>query len=288
MRKLNISFHKDRPNSPAYSCTPLIICAQQRSGTNALRSILGQTEQIQDFGEVFNDPIFLKNEASIKRNFFQFQKGLISKYPDIAVPNKENQLLILDCFLQYLDTLNQKPFILLDIKYSSWHHLNTIWHNPLSQPYLMETAQNKKIKVIHLIRRNTFRQYVSGKYTSLSKTWHYTEPTKIQEIPFRIDIEACENALINSQKNTHFYTNWLKAYPHTLTLFYEDIFVNGELQDEAKIALKDFLNLDSTLSFKSMWKKPNINYSHLIENKQEVIDYFSDSPFSEMVNTMLV
>ncbi len=288
MKKITFSFQKNRPSSPIYTQTPLVICAQQRSGTNALRSILGQHDQINDFNEVFNDRGSGKNNTLPQSNFFRFYRNLILKYPDLTIPNKENKRLIWDYFMKHLSSLSPKDFMMLDIKYNSWHHFNTTWHNPSAEPHLMNLLKRRDIQVIHLLRKNTFRQYLSGRHAVLSQKWHYQDNTEIDRIPFSIDVKQCENFLKKIQKTTELYTSWLEYYPHCLQLSYEDLFDGVELQEEAKIALQNFLQLDSPLSSQSLLKKSPIDYAELIENKEEVIEHFTSSPFAEMVNSLLV
>lgn len=136
-----------------------VLLARQRSGTNALRSVLTTHPEIFCFDEVFRcDDLVPPDPVQIRGNFFNFLKEY--GRADIArtFPNRHEQ--VFTDYLAHLRALTPKRFIVIDIKYNSTHHLSGVWR-PMLQPPLFTQLKTRQIAVLHLTRRHYLRALLS-------------------------------------------------------------------------------------------------------------------------------
>jgi hypothetical protein len=142
-----------------------ILLARQRSGTNALRSVLQTNPDMFCFDEVFGwaDPARL-DAVQIRGNYFEFLQQYTAG--DIAKAFPERNEQVLTDFLAHLRGLTDKRLILIDVKYNSTHHLDGRFR-PLGEPALFGMIKKRRLAVLQLTRRNYLRCLVSQ-----IKAWH--------------------------------------------------------------------------------------------------------------------
>jgi LPS sulfotransferase NodH len=263
---------------------PIIICAQQRSGTTVLQRTMSGSPLIHTFGEIFHDKHYKNKKKDF--NFFNYREKIFASHPELSFPNFQNQARLWYEYLENLGIGCQKEYFILDIKYNSWHHLSGVWQGILDIPNGLKMVKQKSIPVVHVIRKNIFLQYLSSKYAQKARTWHVGEKLKTKEVPaitLSIDPRDCLLRMKRSEEQTRLYKNWLKDYPQTCILFYEDMFENGLLSNQTLQKLNELmgreLEIPETPALKKIVKKPE----QVVENKEEVLAFFKDSPYEEMV-----
>ena len=136
-----------------------ILLARQRSGTNALRSVLATHPEIYCFDEVFRrDHLVPDDPVQIRGNYFNF----LEEYGrhDIARTFPDRHQQIFTDYLAHLRQLTPKHHILIDVKYNSTHHLSGMWR-PIAEPTLFTELKTREIAVLHLTRRHYLRTLLS-------------------------------------------------------------------------------------------------------------------------------
>src|SRR6266496_2941546 len=98
----------------------IFLLARARSGTNALRLILDGHPEIFGLKEIFH----LQAGNSVgtgETNYFTFLRKQVKTDPLKLIP-ADNEQLFLE-YLAYLRGFTGKRFILMDVKYTSTHHI---------------------------------------------------------------------------------------------------------------------------------------------------------------------
>jgi hypothetical protein len=114
-----------------------VLLARQRSGTNALMSVLETNPDIFCFDEVFRLDEGPRQDAVQQRaNYFNFLKGYAGSDIARSFPDRHEQ--VLTDYLAHLRGLVDVSRIVVDVKYNSTHHLSGVWR-PIGEPTLFAT-----------------------------------------------------------------------------------------------------------------------------------------------------
>ena len=264
---------------------PLVICAQQRSGTAVLRSNLRQSPLTRCYDEVF-----LANRERSEFNFFNFKEGLLKEDLSLFFPSAENQQTIFRRFIDFLDDHCDTPFFVLDIKYNSWHHLDPVWHGVLDRPFLLTLLLEREVSIVHMIRQNVFQQRVSNEFAQATKQWHFNSKhdAKPKDIAIEIDPDDCQAKMELSQKRTELFRNWFSGHKHYGELMYEEMFTSdGEFSDDTLQLICDLVGTDIQMPTQPGLKKGIRNVSQVISNQEALLQHFAQTSFAEMVTESL-
>jgi LPS sulfotransferase NodH len=144
-----------------------------------------------------------------------------------------------------------------------------------------ELAQEKDMKVIHLVRENILRSFVSHKIAEKTNTWFKKNSSRISAMKtnsksIRLDAEKLQNEIAQTYQWQQEGEERFKEH-RILKISYEELTQNPD-KTFAKVC--DFLGVP--------FKKPNSSFKRqnperleeLIENYQEMKDLFSNSEFA--------
>lgn len=147
-----------------------VLLARQRSGTNALRSVLGTHPEIHCFDEVFKVATQLEVDVPAKfGNYFAFLEQYCAGDVRKMFPDRYAETFA--AYLVHLRGLTPKSRIVIDIKYDSTHHVTGVWRE-LAKPTLFGLLESQGIGVLHLTRRNLLRCLLSNMKSWQSKRYH--------------------------------------------------------------------------------------------------------------------
>lgn len=153
-----------------------------------------------------------------------------------------------------------------------------IYDMSLKYPYVSEWAKNNDIKVIHLIRKNILKTYVSSMTAPIHKMHHPREGEKITTVKINLDPDKVIKELntrlseIDAQRNRYTSSNYIEV-------FYEDFVEN---QDDESKKLLDFIGADNGHSLKSTLVKINPDsLEHVVENHEEIERALKGTPLEE-------
>jgi len=264
---------------------PIIICAQQRSGTTVLQNAIGSTEEIHNFGEIFHQVAY---DKQLKHSFFMYKERLIENQPKFITPKINFQARILNRYLNHLSRLSEKPNLLLDIKYNSWHHLNPIWFNYFDKPLMLKLLMERNSILLHIIRRNKFEQFVSSETARKRQLWHL-KPDKnknIADVKLNIDHARCINFMENSLRIQNLFAYWISEYENSVSIYYEDMFdVNGDFNAKTLKSIQEKLLLSSAIPKKPLLEKINSgSIQNIVENYQELKLSFLNTKYESFFN----
>ncbi len=198
------------------------LLARQRTGTNALRSVLASNPDIVCFDEVFKiEDRHSSDEAKRTGNYFTFLEhhcsGDITRaYPDQVEP-------LLDAYLVYLRGLADKRLKIVDVKYNSTHHITGTWR-AVAEPTLFDLIKARELSVLQLCRRNYLRCLLSHLKAWESKTYYeYQNPAP----PDRRVVVYADWALAQFERwrlEDELVAAAFAGYPHYLQVEYADLF----------------------------------------------------------------
>jgi len=261
---------------------PIIVVAKQRSGTTVFRRTLDKTAVFEDFKEVFH-PDLVRKEA--KASFHLYKQQWIAKDISKSIVSAENQKELFEAYLEHLGGLSNCPFYLIDIKYNIWHHLNWFWQDSFSKPYLVDLVREKQVKVIHIIRKNVFKQTISLQRAMQTKLWQLSNQLNAKSERLYINPESCINMMNNSINNMEVFRKYFKHYDNYLELFYEDIYKNNKINTNTVLKLNQFLNHDFEIDTRLPLKKIINDLNQVVTNKAELLAYFKNTKFYDMVKS---
>ena len=241
-----------------------VICAAQRSGTTAFHSVLRNNDYFCP-GEVFHPG------REQEDSFFYYLKNINNlNYLDVVSKNQE----VWSDYLQYLNGLANSKDIILDIKYNSWHHFNSAWHQPVHPPRLLGLLPKETV-VIHIIRRNIFAQVMSGEIAQKRGQFHSNTEEDLSSMKFSVDIGKFTKKYELIEDTTNLYCDWLSEHKNVLTIYYEDLFNNNCVTPEAlKILSSAGIELDN---YQTKLRKPKSDYSIMVSNYDELASHYQVS-----------
>lgn len=260
---------------------PIIICGQQRSGTTALRSALSQVDGVCDFGEIFQFNQTLIEEAA--HNFYHYANQIHGAW--VPLTSHEQAEAELTQYLNHLENLAPGSFFLADIKYNFWHHFAPGWLNPFGRPFMLEYFKKRKTPILHLVRHNLFRQYVSHEFAARARRWHYgNERAETPAIaPFDIDTQDLAEYFEMVEGNVQLFRKRLKNYPYAVELSYESLFDGRQLTENAQRELRRILPGWILKGGESKFVKPGLDSMAWVRNPEAVIDAFRETRYGVMV-----
>ena len=263
---------------------PIVVCAQQRSGTTVLHNNLGQSPFATNYGEVFHE-----HRDVNQRNFFRFKIEHLRQDPELCFPSRENQRAICESYLTFLSEQCETPYFVMDIKYNSWHHFNPVWYGLFNYPFLMEVLRGKGVPMIHVIRKDVFQQRVSIAFAEATQDWHFPKNSnnKPKDVAIRIDPERCQHEMELSQKRTELFRRWFHGHNKYLELIYEDMFVDGNFSNDTLTKINELMGMDMKIPAEPALKKGIKRVSNVISNQSELMSHFEGTPFEQMVHTSL-
>lgn len=132
---------------------PVFVIAKQRSGTNLLRKSLASTCWFEDRDEIFH----FRRDLGV---FWLHRALMIARDPELSIPNQENQEKMFESFLSVYAN-DERAFSLIDVKYNSFHNLNSMFHDHAIRPNILDLIAKKDYPVIHLIRKDWIAGFVS-------------------------------------------------------------------------------------------------------------------------------
>lgn len=159
----------------------VVLLARQRTGTNALQSVLERHPAISCTREVFHPEPEAHAHLDLERNWFHFLRRRGADGIVAMLTERDGKERAFGEFLAHLQSLTPKPRIVLDVKLNSTHQLDGPWREPLADPALFRFIGDQGLRVMHLRRRNHLRTWLSLVKANRTGEWlrsgeHGAEP----------------------------------------------------------------------------------------------------------------
>lgn len=198
------------------------LLARQRTGTNALRSVLQSNPDIFGFDEVFKiEDRHSSSDAKRLSNYFTFLEQYCAGDVTRAYPDRVEA--VFDVYLTYLRGMSTKPLKMVDVKYNSTHHITGTWR-AVAEPTLFDLIKARELSVLQLCRRNYLRCLLSHLKAWESKQYYeFDNPAPADR---RVVVYA-DWALTQFERwrvEDELVAAAFAGYPHYLQAEYADLF----------------------------------------------------------------
>jgi LPS sulfotransferase NodH len=246
------------------SCVLLV--AAERSGTHLLRSLLENTGVISAPAEICNASANTSKPYPL--SFFAFRHRLVTTDPSLLEPTDEHQRLIIEKYIAFLhEKFPSSSIVVCDIKYAHVHNFNSFWWDFSIRPFLLGYAREKRLRIIHLVRRKVYQTAISTAYAKQSGVWRATQPDQLSSIKISVDLRELERRVGDLRKTFRLFKGWLMGC-NVAEIHYEDLV--GEDQNKYLQVLADFLGLDREIRYQPQFIKTIRSHQDSISNFDEI------------------
>ncbi len=269
-----------------------ILLAAPRSGTTMLGDAVSRAFKAAWPQEIFHSEhagpemdFRASPDIKIRCNFFNFRHELLKGRPALSFPSIENQSEIFKLYVKYISESEEPDRFLLDVKYSSWHHLNYYWWRPGQVPNLLTSVMKLRFPLVHLKRRNLFALYCSQKRAEQTGLWSTLEETAEIGEKLVINASECAASLRSLRETELMFDRWVSGNSHDL--YYEDIMTNGTFSDEVTTTFIDVYGAEPTAPLTTVYRKVTPPLRDVVANPDEVLSALCGTEFHHMAEQAL-
>lgn len=264
-----------------FPITTCIVLAAPRTGSTVLGQSVSEAWQTDFLGEIFHDE---PENDFFQANFFKFRCTLIDADPSLSIPTLANQRTIFRAYCGHIQSISPSGASILDLKYYSWHHLNSCFVLPEEPPTLVEFVRHASWPVVHLVRENLFALYCSLKLSQKRGVWHRSSaaPSDVDRPSLLIDVDACRREMDRLRSATNIFNEWFDGYDNIHHLTYERMFAGGTFSPEVEATFTKVFDEPLTNPLAPTTQKVTPPLHEVVENLGEVLDGLRGTPFHSM------
>jgi len=257
-----------------------VLLARQRSGTNALRSVLQTHPEIYCFDEVFKVATQLDVDVPARfGNYFTFLEQYCAGDIRKMFPDRHAETFA--AYLAYLRKLTSKSRIVLDVKYNSTHHVTDAWRE-MAEPTLFTLLQSQGIGILHLTRRNLLRCLVSMLKAFESRRFHSTDGQPPADTRFSLAPQWALKKMTAWAVEDDLVATAFDGYAFYKRVDYADLFpdARGTLDDKALADLAAWFEVPNAFSNQPTFTRlSSLPLDQTIENFEDVSAVLRGTPF---------
>ena len=224
----------------------VVLLARQRTGTNALQSVLERHPAIDCTREVFHAEPHEHAHLDPERNWFCFLERRGAQDIVRTLTDRDGKPRVFGEFLEHLQGLTPKERIVLDVKLNSTHHLDGPWREPLSDPAMFGILSRNRVPVVHLRRRNHLRAFLSLQAANRTGEWMRSGDAGAEPGPLTLDVGQLRLALERWEAQDAHVTERFPPGERCLQLEYEELFprLGGGADREQLSRIAEFLGVE--------------------------------------------
>ena len=257
-----------------------VLLARQRSGTNALLSVLGTHPGIFCFDEVFRrDDLIRPDPIQIRGNYFNFLEEYAAADVTRIFPDRHEE--VLTAYLAHLRRLAPKRMVVVDVKYNSTHHLSGVWR-PIAEPTLFGWLKERSIAVLHLTRRNYLRCLLSHLKAWESKQYYVFDGRAPEDVRVTVPAAWALGEMQRWQMEDDLVASAFAGYGQYKQVDYADLFPDdsGAIAAGALEDLRAWFDVpDAFVNRASLSKQSALPLAETIENFADVMATLQGTPF---------
>jgi hypothetical protein len=257
-----------------------VLLARQRSGTNALLSILATHADIFCFDEVFRrDDLIRPDPVQMRANYFAFLEEYARDDVTRMFPDRHEQLLT--DYLTHLRRLTAKRLIVVDVKYNSTHHISGMWR-PIGEPTLFTQLKERQVAVLHLTRRNYLRCLLSHLKAWDSKRYYVFDGVPPPDVQVAVPAAWALSEMTRWRGEDASVTAAFDGYEHYRQIEYADLFpdASGAMAPAALRQLREWFGVpDGFVNRAALAKQSSLSLVETIENIDDLRDVLRGTSF---------
>jgi hypothetical protein len=246
-----------------------LLLSHDRSGSHYLGSIIRALPRHRMVDEVCNEQAV--DPVSNPLSFFGYRHKHSTEHPDYALRRRPDVVRsLLDAYFSFVLAQSEGKSVAIDIKYGHVHNFEIAWWPVFRKPFLLEYAQSRRLKMIHLSRWNSLETVISGEVAESRKLWHAIadKPQASEADAIEVDCRRVleQITLLNQQKDA-FYA-WTRGV-NCLSVLYEEL--SGPAAGPAtRVRLARFLEAEPPAAFASPYKKVTPPLHRIVKNWEEL------------------
>lgn len=269
-----------------------ILLAALRSGTTVLGDSVSRA-----FGAVLPKEIFVAGNAlpdvdyrrdsnvQTRTNFFNFRRDLYRSRPELSYPTRQNQEYLFRAYLEHIERLEKASKFLIDIKYSSFHHLDSFYRFAGDPPGLIEIIRCLDLPVVHLRRNNLFARYCSLTHALNTDIWA-TTTCPGDFTPFAVDTADCLDHMARNAAIADQVDGWFEGR-RIYQLEYETLWENGRWSPVVSQTFEDIFGPPVAPLAEPRLRKVMPPLRSMITNRDEVLSALRGTAFLPMAEAEL-
>ena len=254
----------------------VVLLARQRSGTNALQSVLDAHPALDCTREVFHADPDGHEHLDPAKNWFRFleRRGGAGIMEVLTAPGAAEG--VFEEFLLHLRSLSTKRYVVVDVKYNSTHGIDGPWRDPTAEPAMLRFIRERGLPVLQLRRRNHLRSHVSLLTARQTREWLAAPASAADDgaAVLRLDAGRLVSILRRYRDDDELIERRVPERQR-LTLEYEELFpqLDGPVAADQLGRLAAWLGIPDTFpELKPAYRKQSVRpLSALIGNYDEVV-----------------
>jgi hypothetical protein len=197
-----------------------------------------------------------------------------------------HQSLIFDEYLSYLTRSENAERYLLDVKYTSWHHLDSYWRVFHQCPDLLTEVKKRRLPLVHLKRSNLLALYCSQKLAEQTGVWRSFEDNASADRRLTIDVSRCIRELDDMRSMQRLFDRWLFGYP-VRVLEYETLLDADGFSKKVEDTFAAIYGIAPLQPLSTLHRKVTPPLREVVVNKDEVLSALAGTDFQAMAEAVL-
>lgn len=269
--------HPDPKGSPLPSSDLIFIVGRQRTGTTVFRDLLAR------HGAVNCDEIF-HGDLSRPHRFFGHVLKEMEANPQVIHPHHHARL-----FHEYIEVERSAAGgrkLAMDVKYFGLNLIPQHEDVDNSMPFVVNFMRHSKAHVVHVIRRNKLRVYVSEEMSRETGRWsaEKAEHVLIEKPKLKIDVKLALQFIDRLTRQDDRVSTMLAAIPFVARLHYDEMFTaDGLFSDAAQDVAARVMDLDGVDPKPGNLKMNPEGLGDLVENYEELAAAIQNTPHEWML-----
>jgi len=247
-----------------------VLLARQRSGTNALRSVLGTHPGIHCFYEVLHEELCHSKFDTLRaQSYFHWLVHEAGDDVERFMPGQQEAQFT--AFLDHLRTLTPCPVKVIDVKYNMVHLLSPTYQ-ALGTYALFELITERRLRVLNLVRRNYLRPYLSRLRAAITGDHGVRADAVVEEPTVRVKVRDLARKLEQFRREDLLVERAFGSYRGYLKCEYSELFTpEGTADPVALERIASWLGVEPTFDLVPKTKKLTaLPLWEAIENWDEV------------------
>ena len=257
-----------------------VLLARQRSGTNALISVLETNPDIFCFDEVFRlDDGPRQDPLQQRGNYFNFLKSYASGDITRTFPDRHEQ--VLTDYLAHLRGIADKRLVVIDVKYNSTHHLSGLWQS-LAEPVFFRMLATREVAILHLTRRNYLRCLLSTMKAWESKDYYIRHREAPPDRTTTIPASWALGLMAQWRAEDEIVVKAFDGYAHYRQVEYADLFpdASGAIAAGPLEGLRQWFDVSPSFTTRASYaKQSSLPLPATLENMDDVASALRGTPF---------
>ena len=270
-----------------------ILLAAPRTGTTVLGDAVSRSFQAcwphEIFNEAYADPEADYRSAPdlrVRANFFNFRHDMFHQRPELTYPSAANRRFLFRTYIEYLFEAERSERLLLDVKYTSLHHLDGYWMMPRFRPGLIALVQEFALPVVHLRRRNLFALYCSQTYAEMTGIWSSVDGSHDLR-PIVIDPAHCLSYMTEIADRERRVRQWL-GNGQFWEIEYETMLTGTSFSQSVIDVFTAAFGRSPVSRLDARYRKVTPPLSAIVQNPEDVLTGLQDTPFQAMAQEALM